>query len=170
MGPAVRRFVLTAHVTSAVGWLGAVLAYLALAVVALTGSDAHTVRGVWLAMELIGWWVLVPLAVVSLLIGMVNALGTPWGLFRHYWVLLKLVLTTVATVILLLHMPTVSDIADVAAKADGANLRGLPSEVVHPAGGLLLLLLAAVLGVYKPKGMTRYGWRKRYEQRTVPPP
>jgi hypothetical protein len=58
-------------------------------------------------MELTGWYVIVPLAVAALLTGLVMALGTPWGLFRHYWVLISLVLTILATVVLLLHMPTV---------------------------------------------------------------
>jgi hypothetical protein len=86
MTSGLRKFVLTAHVTSSVGWLGAVVAYLALAVAALTSQDAQTVRAAWIAMELTGWFVIVPLALASVLIGVVNALGTPWGLFRHYWV------------------------------------------------------------------------------------
>jgi hypothetical protein len=37
MTPRLRKFALTAHVTSSVGWLGAVAAFLALAVAGLTG-------------------------------------------------------------------------------------------------------------------------------------
>jgi len=72
MTPGLRKFVLTAHVTSSVGWLGAVVAYLALAVAALTIQDAQTVRAAWIAMELTGWFVIVPLALASLLIGIVQ--------------------------------------------------------------------------------------------------
>ena len=115
MTPGLRKFALTAHVTSSVGWIGAVVAYLALAVAALTSQDAQTVRAAWIAMELTGWFVIVPLALASLLTGLVNALGTTWGLFRHYWVLLKLLLTIFATIVLLVHMQTVSYIAGVAA-------------------------------------------------------
>src|SRR5436309_6431030 len=50
--------------------------------------------------------------------GFVMSLGTPWGLFRHYWVLISLVLTIFSAVILLLHMPTVSSLAGVAREAD----------------------------------------------------
>ena len=170
MTPGLRKFVLTAHVTSSVGWLGAVVAYLALAVAALTIQDAQTVRAAWIAMELTGWFVIVPLALASLLIGVVNALGTPWGLFRHYWVLVKLLLTVFATIILLLHMPTVSYFAGVAAETDSANLGGLRGELLHAGGGLLVLLVTTTLSVYKPRGMTRYGWRKQHEQRTVSQP
>lgn len=166
MTPRLRKFVLTAHVTSSVGWLGAVIAYLALAVAALTKQDAQTVRAAWLAMEVTGWFVIVPLALTSLLIGIVQSLGTPWGLFRHYWVLVKFLLTVIATLILLLHMPAVSYLAGVAATTDSANLGGLRGELLHAGGGLLVLLVATTLSVYKPQGMTPYGWRKQHEQRT----
>jgi hypothetical protein len=170
MTPGLRKFVLTAHVTSSVGWLGAVVAYLALAVAALTSQDARTVRAAWIAMELTGSFVIVPLALASLLIGLVNALGTPWGLFRHYWVLVKFLLTVFATIILLLHMPTVSYFAGEAAETDSANVFGLRGELIHAGGGLLVLLVTTTLAVYKPRGMTRYGWRKQQEQRTVSQP
>ena len=171
--PRLRKLVLTAHVTSTLGWLGAVVAYLAVAVVGLTSPEAQTVRAVWLAMDVIGWFVIVPLALASLLIGLVQSLGTPWGLFRHYWVLVKFVLTTFATIVLLLHMPTVSYFAGLAAGTDGANLldglrAGLPGELVHGGGGLLVLIVATTLSVYRPRGVTSYGWRKRRERPAGP--
>ncbi|MGH8933676.1 MAG: hypothetical protein ACRDZO_24355 [Egibacteraceae bacterium] len=88
MTPRLRKFALTAHATSSVGWLGAVVVFLALAVVGLTSQDAQTVRGAYLVMEPAAWFVL-PLAIASLLTGLVSSLGTTWGLFRHYWVLFK---------------------------------------------------------------------------------
>ena len=164
MPPAVRKLALTAHVTSSVGWLGAVVAYLALVGAALTRQDAQIVRAVWTALELIGWFAIVPLSLASLLTGLVQSLGTPWGLFRHYWVLFKLLLTVLATIILLLHMPTVSFLAGVAAQTDSATLGGLRGELLHAGGGLLVLLVVTTLGVYKPRGLTPYGWRKQHEQ------
>jgi hypothetical protein len=170
MAPGLRKFVLAVHLTSSLGWLGAVIAYLALSIAAVTSQDVQTVRGAWIAMELTGWFVIVPLALAALLTGLVIALGTPWGLFRHYWVLITLVLTILSTVILLLHMPTVSSMADVARVADGADLVGLGGDLFHAGGGLLVLLVITVLNVYKPQGMTPYGWRKQHEQRTVSQP
>src|SRR5438105_2866466 len=90
MPPAVRKFALTVHLTCSVGWIGAVIAYLALGVAAATSSDVQTVRAAWTAMDLTGWWVIVPLAVAALVTGTVISLGTQWGLFRHYWVLISL--------------------------------------------------------------------------------
>jgi hypothetical protein len=165
MTPGVRKFALTAHLSFSVGWIGAVLAYLALGVSAVRSQDAQTVRAAWIAMELTGWFVIVPLALAALLTGLVMALGTPWGLFRHYWVLIALVLTILATVVLLLHMPTVSSVADMAREAGGADLDGLGGDLLHPGLGLVVLLVITVLNVYKPRGLTRYGWRKQQEQR-----
>lgn len=133
MTPVVRKFALTAHVTSSVGWLGAVVAYLVLVVAALTSQDAQRVGAAWIAMELTGWYAIVPLALASVFTGLVNALGTPWGLFRHYWVLVKFLLTVFATIILLLHMPAVSYFAGVAAETDSANPSGLGGELLHAA-------------------------------------
>ena len=120
-------------------------------------------RAGYLAMELTTSYVIVPFAVASLLVGVVNALATPWGLVRHYWVLFKLALTGVATIFLLLESRLISYRADVAASM--ADPRELPPEFLHPGGGLLVLLVATVLAVYKPRGMTRYGRRKHEEQR-----
>ncbi len=161
MSPGVRKLALTAHVISSVGWLGAVGAFLALGIVALTSDDARTVRGAYLVMEPAAWFILVPLAFASLLTGLVNSLGTAWGLFRHYWVLFKLLINVFATIILVMYMQTLGDLADVAAAttASGDHLGGLrsPSPVLHAGVALLLLLVATTLAVFKPAGVTRFG-------------
>src|SRR6266481_8009606 len=167
MGPRLRKFALTTHLTSSVGLLGAIAGFLALSVVAgLTSQDARMVRAAYLAMELTAWFVIVPLALTSLLPGLVQSLGTTWGLFRHYWVLAKLSLTVFATVVLLLKMKLISYVAGVAAETtlSSAELRAARTElVIHAAAGLLVLLVPAVLSVYKPRGITGYGARKQQE-------
>ncbi|MGI9077434.1 MAG: DUF2269 domain-containing protein [Gemmatimonadaceae bacterium] len=162
MPPRVRKFALTAHVTSSVGWLGAVVVFLALAVVGLTSQDAQTVRGAYLVMEPAAWFVLVPLAFASLLTGIVQALGTTWGLFRHYWVVFKLLLTVFATSVLLIYMETFGYMAGVAADpgTDMGVVRN-PSPALHAVLALLVLLVVTVLAIYKPRGMTPYGQRKQ---------
>jgi hypothetical protein len=163
MPPRLRKVVLTTHISTSVGWLGAVLAYLALDIAATTSRDVQLARAAYQAMELVAWYAIVPLALTSVLVGIINALGTSWGLFRHYWVLLKLLLTLVATTILLLETETISNLA--AQAASGADPRELQGTLLHSVGGLVVLLTVLILSVYKPRGMTRYGWRKQQEQR-----
>jgi hypothetical protein len=163
MTPRLRKFALTAHVTSSVGWLGAVAVFLALAVAGLTSQDAQTVRAAYLTMDWAGWFVLVPFSLASLLTGLVQSLGTTWGLFRHYWVLAKLLINVFATFVLLMYTQTLGALADVAAETTSSGDLGVlrsPSPLLHAAAALLLLLVATVLAVYKPRGMTPYGRRK----------
>jgi hypothetical protein len=170
MTPGLRKFALTAHVTSSVGWLGAVAVFLALAIAGLTSQEAQTVRASYLAMHLITWLVIVPLSVASLLTGLVQSLGTTWGLFRHYWVLLKLVLTVLASLLLLVHTRPIAYVASVAADTTltSGDLRKIRIQLVADAGAaLLVLLVTTVLSVYKPRGMTSYGQRKQFDQRAL---
>ena len=159
MTPGFRKFVLTAHVASSVGWLGAAAGFLALAVAGQTSQDAQMARAAYLAAEPITRFVLVPLSLASLLTGIVQSLGTPWGLFRHYWILPKLLLTVLATVILVQYTQTVSYFAGVVAETtlSSDDLVGLRSYLLHSGVGLLVLLATTSLSVYKPRGMTRYG-------------
>jgi len=163
MTPALRRFIFTTHLTSSVGWVGAVFAFLALAVIGVTSDDELTVRGAYLVMAPAAWFVLVPLAHASLLSGIALSLGTTWGLFRHYWVVLKLAITVFATVILWIYMGTFRHMAGVAADpmVDVAFVRNA-SPIIHAGLASILLLAATVLGVYKPRGMTAYG-RRQYD-------
>jgi hypothetical protein len=160
MSPRVRRLVLTAHVACSVGWLGAVGAFLALAIVGLTSEDAQTVRGAYLVMKPAAWLVLAPLAFGSLLTGLVQALATTWGLFRHYWVVFKLLINVVATVFLLFYMQTFSSMARIAgdARVDLEDVRNA-SPALHAALALIVLLVATILAVFKPRGVTPFGRR-----------
>ena len=161
--PALRKAVLTTHVVTSVGWLGAVSAYLALDLTATTSREVELVRTAYGAMELVVVSAIVPLALASVLVGVVNALGTTWGLFRHWWVIVKLLLTLVATTVLLLEVPTIRTLAEAA--RSGADPRELPGTLPHSIGGLLVLVVVAVLSTYKPRGLTRYGWRRQQAER-----
>ena len=158
-----RKLALTTHVVSSVGWLGAVIAFLALAITGRSSGDTELVRGCYLAMEVLGWFVIVPLAGTSLISGLVQAWITKWGLLQHYWVVIKLLMTMFATVVLVLHMRPVGIVADEAAASDlmGDDLSGLRLQLLADAvAAIVLLVVAATLSVFKPAGRTRYGWRK----------
>jgi hypothetical protein len=163
MTPGWRRLTLTCHVVTSVGWAGAVLVFMALGIIAMSSTDAGTVRAVYLVLEPAGWLALVPLAVASLVTGLIQSLGTAWGLLRHYWVIFKLVINLGAVGVLLLYMQTLGFLAHVAADTpvtpeDVTVLRS-PSVTLHSALALGLLVTATVLAVYKPRGVTSYGRR-----------
>jgi hypothetical protein len=169
MKPGLRKFVRTIHVTVTVGWLGAVAGFLALAITGLTSRDFQTVSAAYISMDLITRLVIVPLSLVPLfLTGPLLSLGTPWGLFRHYWIIVKLVINILSTLILLIHLQPISYLSRVAAAETlSHDDRSLQIQMVVAAGaGLLALLAATVLAVYKPRGMTAYGWRKQYQEQT----
>jgi hypothetical protein len=163
MTPSIRKLALTAHVTASVGWVGALAVFFAHAIAGLISDDQDVVRAVSLAMALTAWFVVMPLSVATLITGFVQALGTAWGLLRHYWILFKLLLSALATSVLLLKLQPIAYLADAARNAtfssgDLVSLR--TSLAVHAAGGLVVLLAALVLAVYKPAGLTAYGARK----------
>ena len=167
MTPGVRKLTLTAHVTSSVGWLGSVAAYLAVALAGLTSNDPQMVRAAYLVTALIGWLVIVPLSFAALSTGLVQSLATEWGLFRHYWIASKFVLTVGAMIVLLVHMQTVSRMARIAVESSlaGGDHRGMRTQlVVHAIGGLIVLLTTTVLSIYKPWGKTAYGRRVERER------
>lgn len=166
MSPSIRRLTLSIHLTASVGWIGAVLAYIGLGVAATNGTP-DTVRASWTAMEIIGWYVLVPLSIGCWLTGLVMALGSRWGLLRHYWVLFSFVLTTLAVVVLIMHMPDVSSVADVVKGSSAEDLRQYGGDLFHAVLALMLLLAIQVLNLYKPAGVTPYGWRKAQRGRAT---
>jgi hypothetical protein len=162
LSPGPRKLALTAHVLSSIGWVGAVAAFLALAVRGRSSDDLAEARAVYVAMDVIVRAVIVPLALMSILTGVIQGLGTRWGLFRHYWVVIKLVITLIATLVLFSELAPIQDVADLARTgtltADSMRTERT-SLVVHAAGGLLALLIPTVLSIYKPRGLTRWGRR-----------
>lgn len=164
MRPRWRKALLAVHLVASIGWVGGAMGYIALGIAAETSADAATIRGVWLAFDVLGWWVLVPEAIVTLLTGVLLAVRTRWGLFQHYWVVVALLLTLLCTVVMVLHLRDVSATAAMARTADATELQHLGGDLPHPTIGLVLLLLVLVLNVYKPRGVTRHGWRVQQQR------
>jgi hypothetical protein len=163
MTPGLRKFALTTHVTSSVGWFGAVATFFSLAVAGVTSSNPQTVRAAYVAMELLTWGVIVPFSLASLLTGILQSLGTTWGLFRYHWIVAKLALTALATAILLVHTQPIGRVAALASQRllSNADLYQLRTQLVADAGAAMVaLLVATTLSVYKPWGLTAYGRRR----------
>ncbi|MEO6747467.1 MAG: hypothetical protein ABIN08_23535 [Caldimonas sp.] len=125
----------------------------------MLSDDLQVVRSVCIAMAMTAWFVIFPLSLASFLTGVVQALGTAWGLVRHYWVVAKLLLTAFATAILLLKLAPISDLATAAGRVSFSSTSLLDlkqSLLVHSVGGLTVLLLISILAVYKPAGLTPF--------------
>jgi hypothetical protein len=165
--PRVRKLLLLCHVVSSVGWFGAAAAFAGLVFAVLRAADAQDARAAVLSIEPIMRFAIEPLALASLLTGLIQSLASHWGLVRHYWVVYKLVLTLLATAILLVNTRTIAALVQAARTAEGGDVGGLKRQLVHASLGMLVLLLTTVLGAYKPKGVTRYGWRKQHEQKSA---
>lgn len=167
MSPRLRKLALAVHLTASVGWIGAVAAYLVLDLTVATSDDVAKLRSAWVAMDAIATWTIVPLALTALVTGLLMALGTKWGLFRHYWVLVSFVLTVLAAIVLLSETRVIAAAAAIAADATATDedVRAIPNTLVHSIGGLTVLLVVQVLNLYKPPGLTPYGWRKQREEK-----
>lgn len=164
-----RKATLAVHVGVSVGWIGAVIAYIALDAVVATSRDAPAIRAAYVSMDLIAKNAILPLAVLALTTGLLISLGTKWGLFRHYWVVVSLIMTTIATVILFAELQTISHYAALAANPEtpAGDVLELPNTLPHSVGGTAVLLVVFVLNMYKPRGMTRYGWRKEQARKVA---
>lgn len=167
MTPRLSKFVLTSHISFSVGWLGAVAVFLVLAITALTAADNQLARSALISMELSAWFVIVPFCLSSLLTGIVQAVWTKWGLFKHYWIVVKLFLTIASTILLLLHMQPIKYLAGVATDPTFSNSQYSVQtiDLIAKAGAAILVLLAVTtISVYKPWGKIRYRLPRNKEQ------
>lgn len=155
MTPRLIKAVLASHITFSLGWLGAVSVFIALAITGLTTHDAQLARSCILAMNISAWAIIVPFCLISFLTGIIQALGTKWGLFRHYWIVVKLFLTIISTILLLLHMQPITDLAYTAAGTAFTVSQSASQliQLIAKAGGAIVVLIAiTTISVYKPWG------------------
>jgi hypothetical protein len=153
--PRWRKAILTLHIVTAVGWLGTDLVLVTLGTAGLAGVDAAVVNP---AQGLIGLVLFTPLSLLVWLVGVVNAVGTPWGLVRHWWVATKLAIVTLMLALVAFALrPNL-----LAALHDGAALdpRTRLNLLIAPIVSSTLLLVSTVLSTYKPWGRTRAGLAK----------
>jgi len=159
MTPRLSKLVLTTHITFSVGWLGAVAVFIVLAITGLTTMDNQLSRSALLSMDLSAWFVIVPFCLTSLFTGLVQAFGTKWGLFKHYWIVVKLFLTVAMTILLLLHMQPISYLAGVATKTSFSNSQYAEQllDIITKAGAAILVLIAiTTISIYKPWGKIQF--------------
>ncbi|HEU5072563.1 MAG TPA: hypothetical protein VFU02_00280 [Polyangiaceae bacterium] len=163
-----RKLGLMLHVTASVSWLGAVLGFLSLTVAALWSSQPFMIRAAYVSMDVLARFAILPLCVASLVTGVVQSLISPWGLVQHYWVAFKLLLNALSTIVLVGHMRPIAGLAQAAldrSLAGGAFSQVRIQIAVDACAAAIVLLIATALAIYKPRGVTRYGWQKQQERR-----
>lgn len=155
------------HIVAAVGWLGIVVSVLGLTTMGMNADDTATARTVYDAAVLVADTFFLPATLLMFLSGLVLGLGTKWGLVKHYWVAVKLVIGCALLVAGSVNLEAaVREVAT--AVAEGTATRGdhisLVGMIAVIAG---LTLFAAVLSVAKPWG--RIPWKRTRVTTTARP-
>jgi hypothetical protein len=172
MTPRLSKLTLTSHISFSVGWLGAVAVFLSLAIVALTTSELQLAQAAFVAMEISTLYVIIPFCLASLITGLIQAVGTRWGLFKYYWIVVKLFLTVAMTVLLFLHLQPISYLAGVAVETtlSKTNEAAIVIDLIKKAGGAIIGLLAVItISVYKPWGKIQHRQHAAEQKKKMKP-
>jgi hypothetical protein len=157
--PNARNLLLTVHVAATVSALGADLVLLVLGVAGASGADPRTV---YPASSIIGSMLMAPLAAASLASGLALALLTRWGVFRYWWVTIKLAITASLTaLVVLVLVPRLAAAARSVALGTALTDAERTQLVITPMVGCSLLVLTITLAVFKPSWRLRMRWRSR---------
>lgn len=155
-----KRSLSVVHISASVGWIGAIVAFLVLAVQGINANNTVSMKAAYLAMAWTSCYALVPFGAVAFVSGILESLSTAWGLLRYYWIVIKLMLTIGANIALWLHMQPILALASTASNSFGR----IPSLdhareqlIVDACVALTLLLTMTALSVVKPRGMTAMG-------------
>jgi hypothetical protein len=146
-----RKIVLTVHVAAALGLFGASLVLLVGALHAATRDDPRDAHAIYTLLRLLAFSVDIPLAVSTLLGGLVLVLTSKWRIFRYWWVMGKLGLyLATLTVGVTIIGPSIDTMLDVT-EASNPSESGTRWTPIAAAGvQVTMLLTAATLGVFKP--------------------
>ncbi len=145
---------LVVHVVVSVGWLGAAVAMMALALRGLLSTDPSVRVGAYATMHYFDLAVNAPLSISMLITGVLCSVLTPWGLVRHWWVLAKLVLSAALLLAIpFLSAPRLRELTETIPAA--AEPAGTAAEVLAISiSGVTVLTAVTALSVVKPWGRT----------------
>jgi hypothetical protein len=162
LSPKARKGVLIVHLAGSIGWLGADIGLLVLAVTAMTTGSPGLGHGAVVAAALLATWASGPLALLALLSGILLSLTTRWGLVRYWWTTVSLVLTLAAAAAVNLALGPMLrgfEVSVLAARPDAPVAVAMGSAPAHlfvpPCVAFVLLTFITIINVYKPWGRTR---------------
>ncbi|WP_212912823.1 DUF2269 domain-containing protein [Streptomyces sp. TS71-3] len=155
-----RRALLVVHTASSVGWLGLTLGLLALGITAAASDSPEVAEASYRSMKVFADWVNIPVALLSLVSGVVLSLGTPWGLARHRWVYTKFWMTLAATGLTIFALrPEINRAAQQAIA--GQPVTSTVDLVIAPSVALATYGFMTAISVLKPWGLTKRGRKLR---------
>lgn len=152
-----RNWLLSLHIASGGLWFGTALCSVALLLSFRSLNDSTGLYGINLARNLLGEFVIVPSAILSVITGAFLCAFTNWGFFKHSWVMVKQVTTLVLIVIGSIwlgpwtkEMTAISDVAKSQALQNLQYLRLQENVVLGGALQTLALLIIIVISTVKP--------------------
>ncbi|MER6992594.1 hypothetical protein ABT337_21595 [Saccharopolyspora hirsuta] len=153
-----RKAFLAVHLLSAAAWFGIDLALGTLVVTALVTDSPQTAGAALQAVGIFAVWPMFGTSLVCLASGAVLGLGTKYGLLRYWWVVVKLAINVLFSVLILAALrPGINEAADIGTRlAAGDTTAEIPANLLAPvAVAPTLLITAYLLSVFKPWGRLR---------------
>jgi hypothetical protein len=145
------KVALTAHILTSVGWFGIAIVVAFCGLAAAASDDRVLASALYRTMETAPW-LSIPAGLAAVATGVLLGLGTSFGLVRHWWVVVKIV---IASAVIVTDAVLVGHVAhDAVAGRVGPPLYG--STIAH----VVVLGVATVLSVFKPRGRTPWGRRQ----------
>jgi hypothetical protein len=161
-----RKLVLTLHVITSVGWLGAAMAMTILLVAGLVTHNPALRHSAFAFMHVYDLAIMIPLGYLALVTGVLLSVGTNWGLLRHWWIVTKLVLTV--AVLLFAGVFTSGWVLEAVARTAEnpmADLGVLAVQLIaNVATFNVVFWTNATISVFKPWGLTPRGQHKLAQQ------
>ena len=161
-----RRLLVLVHLVVSLVWMGGGAANVVLGLTARLDPDGGlAAQQAHVAVHVLDLWLVIPAAFSALVTGLLLSWLTPWGFARHWWVLVKLVLTVGVIVFSTFGVGVWVELLLQHPRSPG----WYPTALV--AGGLANLvafLVMTVLSHYKPRGLTPWATASPRPRRQVP--
>ncbi|UUZ83686.1 hypothetical protein LJK88_07655 [Paenibacillus sp. P26] len=169
-----KQLIIVIHVLSVVCWLGGAMAMLLLGMYMLKAENGEQLYYTLDNMHLIDVVFIRYTALVALLTGIVLSVWTNWGLFKHYWILIKLILTLALIAFGIEYMGDwLSQIVRMAkqerflALSDAAFLKASYSLIGGALANIVSLVFMTAISYFKPFGKMKPIVRKSKPQATA---
>lgn len=154
-----KQWLVAIHVIAVASWIGGTLGMLLLGLYLRSGENGEQLAYTLSSMEVIDENLLKYPALLTLLTGILLSVWTQWGLVKHYWVTIKLILTVVTIMMGILFLDNwTASLADMISETGFAALRNETfqstwlSIIIMASFNVVCLLLMVFITYFKPFG------------------